>query len=84
MIKLTRMNGREIVVNAELIEFLEATPDTVMTLSTGQKLVLKDAVEEVIQKVLEYRRSIGTRFIVVGPEIRKEWLNEALNSEEQV
>ncbi|WP_242843540.1 flagellar FlbD family protein [Thermincola ferriacetica] len=81
MVKVTRMNGREIVVNAELIEFVEATPDTVLTLSTGRKLVLQDTVDEVIEKVLEYRRSIGTRFIVCGPEQKKEWLPEILSED---
>lgn len=79
MIQVTRMNGSEIVINAELIEFLETTPDTVLTLSTGKKLVLKDTVEEVVAKVLDYRRSIGTKFVVCGPELKKEWLREVFN-----
>ncbi len=69
MIKVIRMNGSELVINAELIEFIEATPDTVLTLSTGKKLVLRDSVQEVIDKVMEYRRSIGIKIIDrVSPE----------------
>jgi len=63
MINVTRMNGAQLVINAELIEFLEATPDTVLTLSTGTKLVLRDSVQEVVAKVIEYRRAIGMKII---------------------
>lgn len=69
MIKVIRMNGSELVINPELIEFVEATPDTVLTLTTGKKFVLKDSVEELIDKVMEYRRSIGIKVIDrVSPE----------------
>lgn len=61
MIRVTRMNGTELVVNAELVEFIESTPDTVLTLTTGKKFVLKDSVQEVIDKVIAYHRSIGTK-----------------------
>ncbi|WP_418790236.1 flagellar FlbD family protein [Phosphitispora sp. TUW77] len=63
MIKVIRMNGSELVINAELIEFIEATPDTVLTLTTGKKFVLKDSVQDLIDKVMEYRRSIGIKII---------------------
>jgi flagellar protein FlbD len=56
MIKLTRLNHSELVVNAELIETIEATPDTVITLTTGKKLVVSEEVDEIIRRVLEYRR----------------------------
>lgn len=63
MIKVTRMNGMELVINGDLVEFLESTPDTVITLTTGKKFVLKDTVDEVIQKVIDYKRSIGIRVL---------------------
>lgn len=63
MIKVTRMNGCELVVNAELIEAIECTPDTVLTLTNGKKFVLKDSVEDVIEKVIAYRKSIGTKIV---------------------
>jgi len=63
MIRVTRMNGTDLIINAELIEFIEATPDTVMTLTTGRKFVLKDSVEDLIDKIISYRREIGTRII---------------------
>ncbi len=58
MIKVTRLNGKEIVVNAELIQFLEETPDTLITLLNHEKIVVKEGVDEVIKRVIEYSRSI--------------------------
>jgi len=58
MIKLTRLNNALIVVNSELIEFIEAIPDTMITLTTGQKIMVRESVDEVIGKVKEYRRSL--------------------------
>lgn len=61
MIKVTRMNGQEFYVNAELVEFVEATPDTVITLTTGRKFVLNDTVDDVVQRIMEYRKAVGAR-----------------------
>lgn len=59
MIKLTRLGSHELVLNAELIQTVEATPDTVITLLNGQKLVVEESVEEVIGLVVGYKRSIN-------------------------
>ncbi len=56
MIKVTRLDHSELVVNAELIETVEATPDTVITLTNGKKFVVCEEVDEIIRRVLEYRR----------------------------
>lgn len=56
MISITRLNGKEMLVNAELIEFIESTPDTIITTSSGKKVIVQDSVEEVVRKVIEYRR----------------------------
>jgi flagellar protein FlbD len=56
MIKVTRINGTDLVVNADLIEFVEATPDTIISLTTGKKIVVKDTIDEVIEKVASFRR----------------------------
>lgn len=61
MIRLTRLNGETVVVNADLIEFVEATPDTLVTLLTGKKIPVRESSEEVIDKTVSYRRAIGTR-----------------------
>ena len=58
MISLTRINDTSIVLNAELIEFVEANPDTIISLSNGHKYLVKDTVDEVVKKVKEYKRSI--------------------------
>ncbi len=58
MIELTRLNGKDLVVNAELIELIERTPDTILTLTTGRKIMVKESVEEVVKKVKEYIREI--------------------------
>jgi len=58
LIKVRRLNHKEVVINAELIQTVESTPDTVITLTTGEKFVVEDSVDEIIEKVVSYRRSI--------------------------
>ena len=58
MIKLTRLNGGEFVVNAELIRFVEARPDTTVTLTTDDKVIVRESVDEVVRRVIEYARTI--------------------------
>jgi flagellar protein FlbD len=61
MIRLTRINRVPLVLNSDLIEHIEATPDTVITLTTGQKLVVAESSDEVVQKVIDFRRLIAWR-----------------------
>ncbi len=61
MIKLTRLNREPFVLNADLIEHLEATPDTVISLITGQKVMVRESADEVIRRVIEYRRAVFAR-----------------------
>jgi flagellar protein FlbD len=59
MIELTRLGKQQdekIVINAELIEFIESTPDTLISTTTGKKLLVKEPVAEVIEKVIAYHR----------------------------
>ena len=58
MINLTRMNDSTYTLNSELIEMVEETPDTVITLVSGKKLVVKESREEIIRLVEEYKRHI--------------------------
>jgi len=58
MIRLTRLNDRPLVVNAELIKFIEETPDTVITLRDNQKILVKEGADEVIGRVIEYARAL--------------------------
>ena len=62
MIDVTRFNNTQFVLNAELIQTVEETPDTVITLTTGTKYVVKESCEEIKDKVLEYKRSIVSAF----------------------
>ena len=61
MIRLTRINHVPMVLNSDLIEHMEATPDTVISLVNGQKMVVLESTEDVIQKVIEFRREISNR-----------------------
>lgn len=57
MITLHRLNGQEFVLNSDAIKFVESTPDTVITLVTGnEKFMVKESVEEVIKLSIEYKR----------------------------
>ncbi|MCX8117544.1 MAG: flagellar FlbD family protein [Desulfobacterota bacterium] len=58
MITVTRLNNTPIVLNPDLIVFIEETPDTIITLSNGEKITVQETVGEVIHRVLNYRRSI--------------------------
>ena len=71
MIKVSRLNAVELVVNAELIEFVEATPDTIVTLTTGRKLVVRESVDEIINRVIAYKASIGEARIKPRPDLEE-------------
>jgi len=58
MIQLTRLNHVPLVLNSDLIEHMEVTPDTVVTLTTGQKIVVLESAEEVVERIIRFRRSI--------------------------
>ena len=58
MIRVTRLNQHEMVLNAEMIKFVERTPDTIVTLSTGEKIVVRETPEQVVDRVVEYGRRL--------------------------
>ena len=58
MIEVTKLNGAKILVNEDLIEVVEETPDTVMKLETGRKIIIKESRQEVINLVKSYRKDI--------------------------
>lgn len=58
MIKLTRMNGEEFVLNAELIQYVESRPDTFVTLTTSERFIVKEPVDEIVKRTLDYARSV--------------------------
>jgi flagellar protein FlbD len=55
MIELTRLNGRPMVVNSDLIKTAEASPDTMLTLINGEKLIVREEIAEVVERILVYR-----------------------------
>ena len=63
MIEVTKLNDDKFVLNAELIKTVEETPDTVITITTGNKYIVKESVEDVIQKVVTYKKRIFTSFM---------------------
>ena len=67
MIKLHKLNGGEIVINAELIENLEPGRETVVSLATGNRFIVRESADEVTSKVLEYRRAVNTSGKVFQP-----------------
>lgn len=60
MIKLSKLksNDTEFILNAELIETIEQTPDTVITLTNGKKILVEESMDEVVRKAMDYRRAI--------------------------
>ena len=61
MIQVTRINHLPLVLNSDLIEHLESTPDTVISLTNGQKLVVRESVDEVVKRVIEFSGDPSSR-----------------------
>lgn len=57
MIQLTRLGGEPFILNAELIRYVEARPDTFITLTSGERLVVREAMDEVLRRAVDYQRS---------------------------
>jgi len=70
MIHLTRLNHTSLVVNCELIEHIEITPDTVISMTTGQRITVLESADEVVNRVVQFRRRIlaGSALEVVGKQ----------------
>jgi flagellar protein FlbD len=78
MIRLTRLNKVPLVLNSDLIEHIDVTPDTVITLTTGQILRVRETADEVVRRIVEFRRSI------YGPDGHPEGLCEETEVPESV
>ena len=61
MIEVTKINGVRVLVNSDLIELVEETPDTVLTLTTGKKIIVKESGQEIKNLVILYRKDIFAR-----------------------
>ena len=58
MIAVTRLNGKRFVINAEQIRYVETTPDTMITIMNGDKIVVKDTLEDVVERAIQYHRQV--------------------------
>lgn len=58
MIQLTRLNNTVITINSDLIKFVEQSPDTVITLLNGEKILVRESVPEILERVVEFRRRV--------------------------
>jgi flagellar protein FlbD len=58
MISITRLNNQELTINCDLVEFMEATPDTTITMTTGRKIIAKESIDDIIAKIVSYKQEI--------------------------
>ena len=58
MIQLTRLNNQPLIVNSDLIKCVERAPDTVLTLVTGEKIIVRETIDQVLERVIAFRRAI--------------------------
>ena len=70
MIELTRLNGKTMVVNSDLIKTAEASPDTMLTLINGEKLIVREEIEEVVERILAYRARLLAAVVRRLPQYR--------------
>lgn len=59
MITITKLNDQEMVINCDLIELIEATPDTTITMTTGRKVIAKEPIESVLNSIVNYKKQLA-------------------------
>jgi flagellar protein FlbD len=69
MIELSKLNGKHFVLNAEYIETIEETPDTVITLTNGKKIMVKDNINDVVKSVIRYKQLCNQTIEVLHKKI---------------
>jgi flagellar protein FlbD len=82
MIKVTRLNDSVMVINVEKIQSVQSTPDTVITFTNHDKIMVKELLEEVSQRIVEYRRTVsqpsrGSTDSLANEDIRIDWEGRA-------
>ena len=76
MINVTRLDGSKMMINVDLIQSLQATPDTVITFNTKERIMVRESVEEINKRILEYQRSVyGTVPPVCNPNMHGQACN---------
>lgn len=73
MIKLTRLNHVSLLLNSDLIELIDTTPDTVISMTTGQKLMVLETADEIVEKIIKYRQALA---VATYPSCRRSRLPE--------
>jgi flagellar protein FlbD len=68
MIRLTRLNSHALTINSDLIKFIENAPDTVITLTTGEKIVVLESTDDVLRRVIAFRRAVLAGLLPVGAD----------------
>ena len=68
MIRVTRLNGQQYLLNADLIETIESTPDTVVTVTSGRKYIVREPSEDLVERIVHYRRGVFAGAIVTRKE----------------
>ena len=58
MIQLTRLNGQQLIINSDLIKLIENTPDTVISLVNGEKIVVRETGEQILERIVQFRRHV--------------------------
>ena len=66
MIKVTRINDSELVINSDLIEFVESVPDTMISLTTGKRIIVRESADEVVDRVAEFKQRASARPVNAG------------------
>jgi len=66
VIGLTRLNGQGLAVNSDLIKFIENAPDTVLTLTSGEKIIVRESTEQVVERIIAFRRSVLAGLATLG------------------
>ena len=69
MITVTRLDGSHVAISADMVKFVEATPDTIITLTTDQKVLVQETVQEVIDRIVAYKRAIFSAWVQGSPPV---------------
>lgn len=83
MIEVTRLDDSKIMVNAEMIQSLQATPDTVITLTTNGKMIVKEPVDEISRRIMKYQRSMRAGLPYVLRNNKRSHLSYTGNNEQE-
>lgn len=72
MLEVTRLNGKKVVINCDLIEYIDANPDTTISLTTGNKFVVKEGLNEVVNRIVKYKKEVFSNIVKIGENTKEE------------